>query len=336
MRKASARYGDIHEAAAYWYARMSSNVKLPADQVAFDGWISQRPEHAEAYAEACATADSFAALAGHPEVEALRVEALLLEEQRRRPLLARIGTMGTAAGIMAAAAAFLFYLLSVPTETGVWQTARGQTRQIALSDGSTVVLGSDSRLEIRFRRTGRDLEIGRGQAYFDVAHDSARPFVVAADGRRVTALGTAFDVRSYPNDTTVTLMRGRVEIAREDGSREALLMPGQQFRAVFGSTSVRDVDGVAETSWRMGRLEFQNMSLVDAVTEFNRSAPQSIVIADTRLADLRLSGVFRADDAYGFAMALVPAYPITATRQSSGDIVLRYKDGTRSGGSTGR
>ncbi|ATE66873.1 FecR family protein [Rhizorhabdus dicambivorans] len=336
MRKASTLYGDIHEAAAYWYARMSSDVKLPDDQAAFDGWISQRPEHAEAYAEACATAASFAALTGHPEVEALRVEALLLEEQRRRPLLARIGSMGTAAGLMAAAAAFLFYLLSVPTETGVWQTAPGQTRQIALSDGSTVVLGSDSRLEIRFRRTGRDLEIGRGQAYFDVAHDSTRPFVVAADGRRVTALGTAFDVRSYPNDTTVTLVRGRVEIAREDGSREALLMPGQQFRAASGGTSVRDVDGVAETSWRVGRLEFQNISLVDAVTEFNRSAPQSIVIADTRLADLRLSGVFRADDAYGFAMALVPAYPITATRQSSGDIVLRYRDGARSGGSAGR
>jgi transmembrane sensor len=149
---------------------------------------------------------------------------------------------------------------------------------------------------------------------------------VAVDGRTVTALGTAFDVRAYLNDTTVTLVRGSVAIAREGEGREALLRPGQQFEVSFGVASVRDVDAAAETSWRTGVLEFDAVTLAEAVTEFNRSAARSIVISDQRLANLQVSGVFRANDPLGFAAALVPAYPLTATPQSSGDVVLSYRE----------
>jgi transmembrane sensor len=73
-------------------------------------------------------------------------------------------------------------------------------------------------------------------------------------------------------------------------------------------------------------LEFDAVTLADAVREFNRSAAHSIIIADPRLASLQVSGVFRANDPQGFAAALVPAYSLTARPQSSGDVVLSYRD----------
>jgi transmembrane sensor len=318
--------GDVHEAAALWYARMSSDVKTPADQMAFETWLSTAPEHAEAYAEVCMLAGRFDAVASRPELAALRAEVSLYEERQRRPLIARVSRAWIVSGLAAAAAAALFYVSVAPLETGEWATARGETLQIHLSDGSDVILGSDSRLVMRFRRGERELDLDRGQAFFEVAHDASRPFVVTAGGRTVTALGTAFDVRSYLNETTVTLVSGSVAIAREGEGREAVLRRGQQFEVTLGVASIRDVDASAETAWRTGMLEFDAATLTDAVREFNRSAAHSIIISDPRLANLQVSGVFRANDPQGFAAALVPAYPLVARPQSSGDVVLSYRD----------
>lgn len=315
------------DAAARWYARLSSDAKTPEDESAFERWLDSAPENAEAYAEIAALSERVGALAGHPDMAALRAEAQLLEEREKRPLFLRVGGAKAIGGLVAAIAAVMLLFVFVnaaSVETGAWTTARGETMEITLADGTDVVLGSDSRLEIRFLRRHRDVRLHRGQAFFDVAHDARRPFVVAANERTVTALGTAFDVRSYTNETTVTLVRGAVAIAREGERNETLLSPGQQFQVAFGVSSVRDVDATAETAWRTGILEFDNVTLTEAVTEFNRSAPHSIIVSDPRLADLRVSGVFRANDPAGFTAALAPAYGITAAQQSSGDIVLGY------------
>jgi transmembrane sensor len=305
---------------------MSSDVKTPADRAAFDEWLNAAPNHADAYAEMCALTRRFDAVTNHPEVAALRADASLIEERERRPSIVRFGGAWAVSGLVAAAAALFFFINMEPLEKGDWTTSRGQTLKIHLSDGSNVVLGSDSRLEMRFYRGERDLELDRGQAFFDVAHDAKRPFVVTTGGRTVTALGTAFDVRSYLNETTVTLLHGSVAIAREGEQREAVLQPGQQFAEAFGVTSVRDVDAAAMTSWRTGVLEFDAITLAEAARAFNRSAAHSIIISDQRLASLQVSGVFRADDPQGFAAALVPAYPLTATPQRSGDVVLSYRE----------
>lgn len=319
---------DAREAAAMWWARMSSDVKTSADQEAFDAWLAASPDHATAYAETCALAGRFDALGEQPEIAELRRETQLFEERQRRPLLARTGPVWAAASIAAVLIiATLLHSGFNPTETQKWVTARGESRNITLSDGSKVMLGSDSRLAIQFRRRQRDLTLERGQAFFNVARNADRPFVVAAAGRTITALGTAFDVRSYPNETTVTLLEGRVAIARaSEGEQEFVLMPGQQLHVDSGMATVRDVDAAAETSWRTGVLEFDSVSLARAAMEFNRSAARSIIVSDPRLATLQVSGVFRADDPQGFAAALEPAYPLIATLQRSGDIVLTYRE----------
>jgi transmembrane sensor len=324
MTRPPPRSDDVEEAAALWYARMTSDLKTPADEAALDAWLAEDAAHAEAYAEFCALDGRFMAIEGHPDLAAFRVEAQLLEERGRRSFLARFGGGLAVASLAAAAAAAFLYLGTQDIDRAAWVTARGETREITLSDGSEITLGSDTRLEMAFSDEQRVLRIERGQAFFEVAHDEERPFIAIAGDRTVTALGTAFDLRSFRDDLTVTLVHGRVAIAREGERPDALLDPGQQFRYAFGAITVRDVDALAETSWRTGILDLDNVALSDAVARFNRSARTSIVIGDTRLNELRVSGVFRANDPASFAAALAPAYPIAVRHESSGDVVLNY------------
>lgn len=314
---------NIEEAAALWFARMSSELKTPEDQGAFDAWLAESPDHVDAYAEMCELDTSFDVLERKPDLAAYRVEAQLIEEQGRRPLLARLGlpALATLSAIAAAAAGFM-YLSAASVERNEWSTARGEIREITLSDGTEAVLGSDTHVEIAFRDNQRLFTIDRGQVFFDVAHDADRPFIAATGGRTVTALGTAFDVRSFQNDLTVTLVRGSVAVADRGAPPDAVLTPGQQYHSAFGVTSVRDVDADAEVSWRTGVFDFDNVPLSEAVARFNRSASRSIVLADPSLGELRVSGVFRADDPAGFAAALAPAYPIRVLPQRSGDVLI--------------
>ena len=325
---------DVEEAAALWFARMASELRTPADEVAFDSWLAEAPEHSEAYAEFCALNDRFAVLEGNPQIAEYRVEAQLIEERARRPSWTRLGLIGTS--MVAAASAWALFLigdfsrlsvkppesLTVQAEIQKFSTARGEIREIVLSDGSRATLGSDTRLDIMFRNNQRLVNISRGQVFFDVAHDAGRPFVAAAGDRMVTALGTQFDVRFFPNDLTVTLLGGHVRIAERGEGQKAVLDPGQQFRSSFGVTSIRDVDAAAEVSWRTGILEFDDIPLSEAVSRFNQSAKIAIVLADPSLGEYRVSGVFRSDNPTGFARALAPVYPVRVQQQTSGDVIL--------------
>lgn len=324
MSRPPPRSDDVEEAAALWYARMTSDLKTPADQAAFDVWLKVAPEHSETYAELCALSGRFELLSGRAELAPLKVEAQLIEEHRRS-FLTRFGGIIAGASLASAAAAAAFvFLAGDNVHREQWATGPGEILDITLSDGSNAVLGPNTRLQAAFLTNQRLLEVARGQAFFDVAHDARRPFVVSTAGRTIVALGTAFDVRSFRDDLTVTLVHGRVAVARLGEAPEAVLDPGQQFRAAFGRTTVTSVNAEAEISWRTGVFDFRDVPLSEAVARFNQGGDVRIIISDARLAELRVSGVFRANDPVGFADALAPAYPLRVKRLASGDVLLEH------------
>ena len=94
----------------------------------------------------------------------------------------------------------------------VYATAIGEQRSIELSDGSTVILNSKSKVRVRYSKTERLVDLLEGQALFHVAQDSVHPFIVSASGTRVRAVGTQFDVYQRRSSTTVTVLEGRVAI----------------------------------------------------------------------------------------------------------------------------
>ena len=212
----------------------------------------------------------------------------------------------------------------------VYTTEIGQRSTVTLDDGSILTLNTDSRVSLHYESGLRSVALERGQALFKVAKDRARPFVVDAGGRRVTALGTEFDVRVSERTFEVTLLEGRVKVTREHDEREsadpplAELQPGQQFVEVAKARpQVREADVKRVVSWRRGQVVFEDERLEDAVAEMNRYSRQQVVLGDERLASLRISGAFNTGDTGTFVEALVAYFPIERDpEERKGTIVL--------------
>ncbi|HEX3869467.1 MAG TPA: FecR domain-containing protein, partial [Pirellulales bacterium] len=215
---------------------------------------------------------------------------------------------------------------------GDFATRVGERSNIILTDGSTVVLNTDSRIRVAFDGRVRRVQLLAGQAWFEVAKNQPRPFVVEAGDRKVTAHGTAFDVRLEDHDRVqVTLIEGRVSVEAlgtsgagpNTTSDHEDLLPGDQL-VVTGTrpATKRRTDVTKATSWREGEIIFDDDTLATAIAEVNRYSAKKIVLADARLASLRMSGVFIAGHSDSFVETVTGNFPIKVASDSGGQILL--------------
>ncbi len=212
-----------------------------------------------------------------------------------------------------------------------YATQLGERSSITLADGSAVVLDTNSRIKVAFDSKVRRVQLLAGQAWFEVAKNQPRSFVVEAGDRRVTAHGTAFDVRLDDHDRVqVTLIEGRVSVdalspigAGPNPVEHEDLLPGDQL--VFSGTrpaTKRKTDVAKATSWRDGQIIFDDDTLAAAVAEVNRYSAKKIVLADPRLASLRMSGVYIAGHSDSFVETVTANFPIKVTPDSDGRLLL--------------
>ena len=203
-----------------------------------------------------------------------------------------------------------------------YASAVGQVQTLTLPDGSLATLSSDSQLDVRITRQERHVALTRGEAFFDVAHDRRRPFVVEAQGRRVAAVGTRFSVRRNPEDVRVVVTEGKVRLETrigDDGRAQpvSLLPAGSVATAGRNGVLVRSVpvaDAERYLEWREGFLTFDDTSLAEAAAEFNRFNARKLELADATVADLRVGGNFRWSNAEGFARLLEQGFPVRVER----------------------
>jgi transmembrane sensor len=222
-------------------------------------------------------------------------------------------------------------------------TKLGEQRKMTLEDGSIIHVNTQSEVVIRYEDHQRVVELLRGEALFEVAHNPDRPFRVIAGDTVAEAIGTTFNVYRTSDQTTVAVIDGKVavmteedfvntavedEIALDDiGQTEdgrLLLAAGQKADIAPDAKTVRvaaaNVKAVA--SWRVGQLIFEGDSLTDIAAQFNRYNRTRIVVADDRLASTEFSGVFDADDPESLIEFLEFADDIRVDRHSSGVIKL--------------
>jgi transmembrane sensor len=216
------RHDDPDSAAATWFARLQGDAVLVEDRRAFERWLAADVRHAEAWRDYQGIWNSLSQLEADPALAALRADALgagdaSRSRPSRRGLLAAAGVVamvGTGAAVgwrlMPKAASSP---ASGPAADPTFTTAVGELSTFHLADGSVVTLSTDSAVKVNPWDRERRLTLLRGQAFFKVAKDAARPFVVAVGDKLVTAVGTAFDVRLDPGRLSVTLLEGRVRIA---------------------------------------------------------------------------------------------------------------------------
>ncbi len=219
----------------------------------------------------------------------------------------------------------------VPVQRMAWHTAIGELRVAALPDGSSATLSSDSRIVVAMSRSERRIELEQGEAFFNVARDPARPFTVEAGGRRVTAVGTRFDVRRDASAVRVVVTHGLVRLQADGpdaGRRPTTLLPaGSVALANDAGVEVSTVplpQAEAYLSWRDGFLSFHDTPLAAAAAEFNRYSTRKLVVADPGVGAMRVGGNFRWSNVDGFVRLLTQAFPVTAERKGQ-DIVLRHR-----------
>lgn len=329
-------------------ARWSELLRDAPDQQArdsFEAWRAQSPENAKAFERVDAAHALALSLADTPQMQALRQETLARMQAASLRRSGRSRAWAIAASLLLAAGLGVF---AVGTQTSwrltpgandvladdVYQTGIGQRSVVTLADGSVVTLNTNSRISAHYEAGLRAVTLERGQALFKVAKDPSRPFVVSADGRQVTALGTEFDVNLSRRAFEVTLLEGRVTVTRANASASpktgvkpallAELKPGQQFVAVAKTVpQVRAADLKRVVSWRNGQIVFENERLEDAVAEMNRYSRKQIVLSDSELASLKISGAFNTGDTGTFVEALTAYFPIERTKAEEDKIVLK-------------
>lgn len=217
-------------------------------------------------------------------------------------------------------------------ETARLVTRIGEIRSLRLADGSTVILDTDTELLEEFSAQRRDLELIRGRARFDVAHEP-RPFVVHAGQSLVTAHGTLFDVRLDGARASVRLLRGAIDVALSGpvarGSRQKRLRPGDAVwsEATTGVTSLPSTGApmASQAGWPDALLDFDHIDLRALAAEANRYSQTKLLLQSDAVGQLAVSGTFKVGDAARLADHLALLLDLDVQRRDNGDVVLSAK-----------
>jgi transmembrane sensor len=274
------------------------------------------------------------ALRDRPIVSESRDYARRWARSRARAASLRSLVFGPA-GAIAAVCATAYIVFGLPgvginrVAKNLIETGIEETRVVALEDGSRIVLDRQSRLRVAFTPAARDVELLDGQAHFEVAKDTHRPFRVRTTSAEVVAVGTMFDVATVPTRTTVTLIEGRVNVLTISGPAQPepkveALVAGQQLGIAsdgqFLDKRVVKIENV--TAWQRGTIILDDMPLPEALTAMNRYSVTQIIIRGPAFQSRRVSGVFRIGDVETEAIALERYFNLRETSRSEQAIVL--------------
>jgi transmembrane sensor len=212
------------------------------------------------------------------------------------------------------------------TDSGISTTLEsnhGRKSSILLSDGTTVLLDADSAIKIAYQANMRGVLLLRGRAKFDVAKDAQHPFLVKANGRTVTALGTSFSVNIAAQSVQVGLIEGKVHVADNSLIRRSVnLNAGQFLNAADDDWTVEYLSTKDLLAWTNDILIFEDQKLADIVDEVNRYSKNPIVFVGPKVKDHRMSAVLRAGDIETL-VAGVKTFGIAHVNYSkSGQIIL--------------
>ena len=196
------------------------------------------------------------------------------------------------------------------TDTLEFRTAIGERHSFELEDHSTVTLNTDSKISVAYDKARRHIELLRGEAYFEVVRDTERPFEVATGSAKVTALGTAFNIYRRGQDASITVIEGVVRVTELGitGNRPAAteILHANQHLAVTsrGLEAASPVDVAPLIAWQEGKLIAQEMPLPELVAQLERYWHSRILIADSDIAALTISGMFQLDQPESVLRAL--------------------------------
>jgi transmembrane sensor len=329
----------IDNEAAVWTWRVDSGELSADERGRLEAWLRADSRHRRTFEELSRTWTALDRMSERTRDE--EPVAALARPQRPTFLATARGAKGY---WQAAAAAVLVVAIGAAILTArrpglqVVSTTVGQQRQVTLADGSRLTLNTNTLLAVKLTPQRRDIYLSRGEAHFDVVHDASRPFFVHAGDAVISDVGTQFEVRlESDRDIDVLVDQGEVEVrgltaaagpagagsgasgggtdwVRALTAGEQLLITGPHLAVV--SVSPRQI--ADDLAWRDGAVVFEGEPLSQALAEVGRYTRAHVVLAEPRVASLRISGRFRTNDVPGFFRALQEALPVRVSQPQPG------------------
>jgi|GEM_PF-386327 len=313
-----------------WFLLIQGGDLDQASQDRFQAWIAENPRHEEEFVKLGGLWDSvdFEEAAGQVKTDrfadgapAGSEQPLMTGEQATQPRK----WLYTAAAVCLLIFGFYQFSPFAVQWQADYRTAYGDLQTITLSDGTVMTLNSGSAVALDFSEKTRTIRLLKGEAFFDVTRNAARPFRVSSGLGEVTVLGTAFAVRTGDVLDRVILEHGRLAVRSHAKPNEnALLTSGDMITVSETSLSAKKAADLKQLlAWRRGRVIFSSIPLSQALAEFERYTDKSIFLLSPDKADLAVSGNYRIDDMNAALTILAEATGLTATTLPGGLVFLR-------------
>jgi len=339
------------EVAAEWLQLEEEGRLGPDDQARLEAWLAADPRHREAFESVRYVYGLSDGHAAAPNIMQLRQAALAAGRRPRAPVwsMAAAALVALTLGLGWSALSGLqgtpsltpsplariaeAFSATAKPDSAVYRTRVGERLTFTLPDGSVSTLNTDSILKVAYRDGERGVKLIRGQALFEVAKNKQVPFRVYAGDRRITAVGTVFDVRLDGEKVKVALVEGVVQVASAQitpGGRPAQhvqMTAGEVLEAPKAAPMLVVTDDVRRSvSWTSGVVEFSGEPLSQAVAELNRYTTQPIEVGDASVGAYRVSGVFRTGDPETFARMMSEVFPLNVEhRPGGGGVILERR-----------
>ncbi|WP_339501759.1 FecR family protein [Pseudomonas silesiensis] len=315
-----AQYDAITDAAAHWCMRLHASDCTAHERLAFEQWRDAHPLHAVEYE---AMLDIWEVAGDLPRPDAIVPAVRIKPATPWR-------TVGIAAAVCALAlplAAYSGWNLGWLPDSYQHFEAGDTVRQVTLSDGSRVELNLGSELTFSNYKDHRRVTLDKGEAFFNVSHDTAHPFIVRAADGRIRVTGTRFNVWMYEDQVRVNLIEGSVLVSSNDdlpgdGLR---LGPAMQARYRHGDFTPQISQTYANDNslaWRSGKLVLDDLALSDALPLINRYLDKPLMLADNSTGSIRLGGIYNIKELNSLVASLPKVLPVYLTRNKDGNPVL--------------
>jgi transmembrane sensor len=316
-------HDDIERIAADWLARRDSGALSPAEEAAFADWLNASVAHRVSYLRLNATWTRTQRLAALEHRDAFAYPFAATAARLRQALR---GAMAVTCLVLACAAGWYGWQYS----HSIYRTEIGAMQSLPLADGSRVTLNTNSKVRVALSKRRREIDLRQGEAYFEVAHDDARPFLVHTGEVDIEVVGTQFAIHRGDDSVRVFVNEGHVRVhafVAAGGQRHAMEL-GAGDIAVLSARGIEHRHATPEEldaalSWRNGQIVFRDTPLAAAVAEFNRYRSKPLVIVDPQLAAMRIGGTFRTSNADGFLQLLQRGFDVDVSTQEEAVLLTR-------------
>lgn len=309
----------IREEAATWWVRCNEGLD-EAQKVDFEAWLGKSPEHQAALERMKRTWRALDSLplknraANNPQYET--------PKNRRAWQKGIVATM-FACMLLVAGLQWRAWQEGQPSFEEHYATQRGELREVELPDGSHLVLDTASRVWVRFYKNRREVRLEEGQAAFEVSKSAKRPFRVLAGDLAVEVVGTKFGVRHLKEGVSVAVEEGRVRVGQrfsEDEYRFFEELSGGEGVRIKGDGGIIKREGLSlgTIPFLAGRLEFDEVTLQEAIDEFARYGETGIVLEDEGAKRMRITGSFEIRRLDSFVRALPKIIPVRVRSEAGG------------------